>query len=415
MKYSIQKWGNLQRNQQLQQQNYDLGSYISDNSSGLSSIGNITGSMLGGTRSPMGTIGGGALKGAAAGMALGPVGALVGGGIGLIGGLISNKKQQEEKKLQEQQIQQQQLMQKQQQMLDAPRSGGGLPVNIMQVALGGYLTPQILAKSGIHINPANKGKFTATKQRTGKSTEELTHSKNPLTRKRAIFAQNAKHWKHELGGYEDDSEPMYLAKNGGIIPYAFGGPDNPDIPVDRNKSVNKESLDSMNTANKVLGMIKNTNVKGIFNLGVESLGDEGFGMSKGFIGAQESLKNKMVLSNDQVLQLADQPGILSSVYASSLSDIDKERIKKIVLAKGNELKYGGSIKMAKGGFVNPLATQDNGLVLYGSGGTHNQNPLGGIPLGQSMSGKQNSVEQGETSFKFDNKKYIFSNRLRLGK
>lgn len=51
-------------------------------------------------------------------------------------------------------------------------------------------------KSGIHINPENKGKFNATKKRTGKSTEELTHSKNPLTRKRANFARMAKRgWK----------------------------------------------------------------------------------------------------------------------------------------------------------------------------------------------------------------------------
>lgn len=42
----------------------------------------------------------------------------------------------------------------------------------------------------------NRGKFNALKKRTGKTTEELTHSKNPLTRKRAIFAQNAKKWKH---------------------------------------------------------------------------------------------------------------------------------------------------------------------------------------------------------------------------
>lgn len=49
-------------------------------------------------------------------------------------------------------------------------------------------------KSGIHINPANRGKFNATKKRTGKTTEELTHSKNPLTRKRAIFALNARKW-----------------------------------------------------------------------------------------------------------------------------------------------------------------------------------------------------------------------------
>lgn len=52
-------------------------------------------------------------------------------------------------------------------------------------------------KSSIHINPANKGKFNATKKATGKSTEELTHSKNPVTKKRAVFAQNAKKWNHK--------------------------------------------------------------------------------------------------------------------------------------------------------------------------------------------------------------------------
>lgn len=56
-----------------------------------------------------------------------------------------------------------------------------------------------MGNSGIHIKPENKGKFTATKKATGKTTEELTHSKNPLTRKRAIFAQNAAKWKHEDG------------------------------------------------------------------------------------------------------------------------------------------------------------------------------------------------------------------------
>ena len=42
----------------------------------------------------------------------------------------------------------------------------------------------------IKIKPENKGKFNATKKETGKTTEELTHSKNPITKKRAIFAQN---------------------------------------------------------------------------------------------------------------------------------------------------------------------------------------------------------------------------------
>ena len=62
-------------------------------------------------------------------------------------------------------------------------------------AYGGIVP--IFANGGtIHINPANRGKFNALKKRTGKTTEELTHSKNPLTRKRAIFAQNARKWNH---------------------------------------------------------------------------------------------------------------------------------------------------------------------------------------------------------------------------
>ena len=64
-------------------------------------------------------------------------------------------------------------------------------------AFGGPL----FAEGGrIHIKPENRGKFTETKRRTGKTTEELTHSSNPLTRKRAIFAQNAKKWHHAFGG-----------------------------------------------------------------------------------------------------------------------------------------------------------------------------------------------------------------------
>lgn len=74
----------------------------------------------------------------------------------------------------------------------------------MQNLLANYAAyggPLLFAEGGgIHIKPENRGKFTETKRRTGKTTEELTHSKNPLTRKRAIFAQNAKKWHHAFGG-----------------------------------------------------------------------------------------------------------------------------------------------------------------------------------------------------------------------
>lgn len=60
----------------------------------------------------------------------------------------------------------------------------------------GIPEPEKVEEESIDIDPKNKGKFAATKKATGKSTEELTHSKNPLTRKRANFAKMAKRgWK----------------------------------------------------------------------------------------------------------------------------------------------------------------------------------------------------------------------------
>lgn len=48
----------------------------------------------------------------------------------------------------------------------------------------------------INIKPSHKGRFTRWKERTGKTTEEGLHDKNPAVRKEANFARNAKHWHH---------------------------------------------------------------------------------------------------------------------------------------------------------------------------------------------------------------------------
>jgi len=71
--------------------------------------------------------------------------------------------------------------------------------------------------------------------------------------------------------------------------------------------------------------------------------------------------------------------------------------------------------LALGGMV-PGGNQEEGLVEYNGGGSHEQNPLGGIPIGMGANGKPNTVEHGEASYKFKNKEgkydnYIFSNRL----
>lgn len=67
------------------------------------------------------------------------------------------------------------------------------------------------------IDPKNKGKFTATQKRTGKSTEELCHSKNPLTRKRANFAKMAKRgWKPLNEAFNSNELRNWAKAHGGI-------------------------------------------------------------------------------------------------------------------------------------------------------------------------------------------------------
>lgn len=54
--------------------------------------------------------------------------------------------------------------------------------------------------SSIKIDPSNEGKFTEFCKRHGykgvtqKCIEEGKRSKNPVTRKRAVFAENARKW-----------------------------------------------------------------------------------------------------------------------------------------------------------------------------------------------------------------------------
>lgn len=50
--------------------------------------------------------------------------------------------------------------------------------------------------SGIHIKKKNRGKFTALKKRTGKSASWFKAHGTPAQKKMAVFALNARKWKH---------------------------------------------------------------------------------------------------------------------------------------------------------------------------------------------------------------------------
>ena len=123
------------------------------------------------------------------------------------------------------------------------------------------------ASGGIHINPANKGKFTASAQRAGMGTQEFARhvlaNKEDYSStqvKRANFAHNAAGWKHEMGGVNNPGFnalpeevqqnilsnmamggvqlPYYNTNNDGTPKYVIGGLTKPQYEQAQADSMN---------------------------------------------------------------------------------------------------------------------------------------------------------------------------------
>ena len=72
-----------------------------------------------------------------------------------------------------------------------------------------------------------------------------------------------------------------------------------------------------------------------------------------------------------------------------------------------QLRTGMRNYFQQGGYLQP----DNGVTLFENGGSHQQNPLGGIPQGIATDGLPNLVEEGEVKYK----DYIYTKRSKPSK
>jgi hypothetical protein len=68
------------------------------------------------------------------------------------------------------------------------------------------------------------------------------------------------------------------------------------------------------------------------------------------------------------------------------------------LIQNNKMAYGGN-----------SGNSEDSLIEFNEGGTHEQNPNGGVPIGMGSNGKMNTVEEGEVKFG----DYVFSNRIEM--
>lgn len=74
---------------------------------------------------------------------------------------------------------------------------------------------------------------------------------------------------------------------------------------------------------------------------------------------------------------------------------------------GDYYKYVPKKKAFGGDLLTHGADFANGQIIVGNGGTHEENPMEGVPMGMDAEGNPNLVEQGEVIFN----DYVFSNRL----
>lgn len=133
-------------------------------------------------------------------------------------------------------------------------------------------------------------------------------------------------------------------------------------------------------------------------MGIASLGANLFGQSQQRKQQESAMEAQAQAQREQNEMLQKQQ-----------EDQQAQQVHQAAIAsRSNELQptqsYGEVY--ANGGLLNSSMPTNNTLTEYSGGGTHQQNPNGGIPIGDN-----NLVEDGES--KFGN--YIFSDRLKVGK
>jgi hypothetical protein len=371
---------------------YDLGGFIGKGlnaGTGANAMG-MAGSMLSGlipttkkdgTTSIGGSTAQGALKGFSAGAALGPIGMIGGAAIGGLTSLLQAKQQQE--------AEQEALLAKQNETSRntlANMQYGVANASNLPMAMGGYTN-----------DPPNKNK----QQNNGITFRDIND--NPFVQTAKIFDPTG------FSSYPDvyfAGEDLYndpsWANAGNLGVNLFGA-----LPmIGKLATPAKIAKIAAKTTSKATGISK----------GVNSVIDTAPELIPFLRKPTESVQNftsKYITSPltninpggrsykvDQINNVNNKVDRVN--LANNLSDLYS--VGESIPRKSEQYNMGGSI--------NPIGQVPVGdFSNFAAGGTHEQNPYGGIPQGYNSQGKLRTVEQDESAFKFNDGKYIFSNRL----
>ena len=238
----------------------------------------------------------------------------------------------------------------------------------------------------INIKKKNRGKFTESANRAGMGVQEYARhilaNKDKYSStlvKRANFARNAASWKHALGG------PI---KN---IPFEDWYK---TVPTDRNDTTSYNLRRAYELAPfDELEAWRTSSVKDL-NSGKNHLRSVYLNPDTGIYEFMKS-KNHPTLHFETDWYNSNDPEAIKFRNNYNL-DMNGDYYKYVPKKKA----FGGELNTHGGDF-------SNGVTFINSGGTHEQNPFEGVPMGVAPDGQPNLVEEGEVLYN----DYVFSNRL----
>ena len=238
----------------------------------------------------------------------------------------------------------------------------------------------------INIKKKNRGKFTESANRAGMGVQEYARhilaNKDKYSStlvKRANFARNAASWKHALGG------PI---KN---IPFEDWYK---TVPTDRNDTTSYNLRRAYELAPfDELEAWRTSSVKDL-NSGKNHLRSVYLNPNTGIYEFMKS-KNHPTLHFETDWYNSNDPEAIKFRNNYNL-DMNGDYYKYVPKKKA----FGGELNTHGGDF-------SNGVTFINNGGTHEQNPFEGVPMGIAPDGKPNLVEEGEVLYN----DYVFSNRL----
>lgn len=259
--------------------------------------------------------------------------------------------------------------------------------NVMQDNARNAMKYAYAAEGGpINIKKKNRGKFTESANRAGMGVQEFARhilaNKDKYSStlvKRANFARNAASWKHAEGG------PI---KN---IPFEDWYK---TVPTDRNDTTAYNLRRAYELAPfDELEAWRTSSVKDL-NSGKNHLRSVYLNPNTGIYEFMKS-KNHPTLHFETDWYNSNDPEAIKFRNNYNL-DMSGDYYKYVPKKKA----FGGELNTHGGDF-------SNGVTFINSGGTHEQNPFEGVPMGVAPDGKPNLVEEGEVLYN----DYVFSNRL----